>query len=567
MLEPKRVGGRLEFSFVAPDDLDYVTLNKGDFIGDLKLEEIQLEQSTLSTNFVEPMESETVESGLFKSVQGISYEITDPNSDTWAEIKQTVDGSITTYHNGTLQSTMAHTIEDIIFGISDIAGDDESSFNLRLDGIQQSVKDEMFESVQTQLSDFVGIQISDIEGNYNHILNTVNAHTQTIGSDGGNLAQKVMNDSLFQINVIDEIAGAKSSYTQLANQIGLRVGDSQITIGGEGIIIDSESVYINDSTKISDGIITNRMVAANAELDGAKIATATIGGAQIASLDVDKISGNTTNFVRSAWNAINSNLTIDGTSLKITTPNNWDMHLGNAGVTFTGKTGTLTGSLRATRSTDGAPEGTFVIAERGYLAGLGRRLSDGLLRSSLYVEGNSGDVTVTRPMRTEQSIEVGEYNRLVRYEGQTTVAFEHRSSVNADYDWNTDRIWAVGLSTTMNMHATLNMNGYEITGQSDIRLKKNIEDSNVNALREIERLRFIEFDWDTSKRPSDSKPEGRQFGIVAQHSPFLQTKLESEDSYLSTDYTKQINLNSKGLQELIYYTRSLEERIEVLENG
>ena len=98
-LDPIRVGDRLEFRFNAPQDLQYVTIEKDDFMGDLELSEIQLEQSTVSTTFVEPMESETVASGIFKSVQGISYEITNPDSDTWASIKQSVDGSITTYHD------------------------------------------------------------------------------------------------------------------------------------------------------------------------------------------------------------------------------------------------------------------------------------------------------------------------------------------------------------------------------------------------------------------------------------------------------------------------------------
>ena len=171
-LDPIRVGDRLEFRFNAPEDLQYVTIEKDDFMGDLELSEIQLEQSTVSTTFVEPMESETVASGIFKSVQGISYEITNPDSDTWATIKQSVDGSITTYHDGVIQSTIAQTIEDIIFGISDIAGGNEASFNLRLGGIQQSVKDQMFSSVQTQLAGFVGIQLEDIEGNYNTLLDT-----------------------------------------------------------------------------------------------------------------------------------------------------------------------------------------------------------------------------------------------------------------------------------------------------------------------------------------------------------------------------------------------------------
>lgn len=297
-LEPLKVGNRIEFKFNAPENLDYVTLKKGDFLGDLKLEEIQLEQSTLSTSFVEPMESETVESGLFKSVKGISYEITNPNSDTWLEIKRTSEASISTYHNGTLKSTIAQTIENIMLGIGDIAGGDEASFDLRLDGITQSVKDNIFSSVQTQLSDFVGLEIKDLEGNYNRIANTVHAHTQTIGSDGGNLAQKVMTDSLFQIRITDRITSAQSSITQLSNQIGLRVNGSQITIGGDNIIIDSKSIYLNSSTQIKDGIITNRLLAENISADKISAGTLNANNIRVINLDAGNISTGTLQGIR-----------------------------------------------------------------------------------------------------------------------------------------------------------------------------------------------------------------------------------------------------------------------------
>jgi len=75
-------------------------------------------------------------------------------------------------------------------------------------------------------------------------------------------------------------------------------------------------------------------------------------------------------------------------------------------------------------------------------------------------------------------------------------------------------------------------------------------DSAVNALKEIERMKFIEYDWDISNPANSKKPDGRQFGIVAQYSPFLQTKSGESESYLSVDMTKQVNLNSKAIQEL-----------------
>ena len=99
-------------------------------------------------------------------------------------------------------------------------------------------------------------------------------------------------------------------------------------------------------------------------------------------------------------------------------------------------------------------------------------------------------------------------------------------------------------------NGNIDMGGYTITNQSDIRLKTNVVDSEVNALHEIERMKFIEYDWDLENPANDKKPTGRQFGIVAQYSPFLQTKASGSESYLSVDMSKQVNLNSKAIQEL-----------------
>lgn len=107
----------------------------------------------------------------------------------------------------------------------------------------------------------------------------------------------------------------------------------------------------------------------------------------------------------------------------------------------------------------------------------------------------------------------------------------------------------VGPANTIS-NGSIDMKGYNITNQSDIRLKTNVVDSKVNALHEIERMKFIEYDWDLNNPANDKKPTGRQFGIVAQYSPFLQTKASGSESYLSVDMSKQVNLNSKAIQEL-----------------
>lgn len=99
-------------------------------------------------------------------------------------------------------------------------------------------------------------------------------------------------------------------------------------------------------------------------------------------------------------------------------------------------------------------------------------------------------------------------------------------------------------------YTTLNMNGNVITNQSDIRLKTNIKDAEVDPFAIIEKMRFIEFDWDMTNPYNKNKPEGRYFGIEAQYAPFLVVK-DVDSNYLSIDMGKQVSLNSLANQKLI----------------
>ncbi|WP_373779895.1 tail fiber domain-containing protein, partial [Jeotgalibaca porci] len=114
-------------------------------------------------------------------------------------------------------------------------------------------------------------------------------------------------------------------------------------------------------------------------------------------------------------------------------------------------------------------------------------------------------------------------------------------------------------------YATLNMNGSTITNQSDIRLKTNVKDAEIDPFAIIEKMRFIEFDWDMTNPYNENKPEGRYFGIEAQYAPFLAVK-DIDSNYLSIDMGKQVNLNSLALQKAIRIIEELKLENEKMSN-
>ena len=96
----------------------------------------------------------------------------------------------------------------------------------------------------------------------------------------------------------------------------------------------------------------------------------------------------------------------------------------------------------------------------------------------------------------------------------------------------------------------LNMNGNIITNQSDIRLKKNVVTTALDGIAAIEKMRFIEFEWDKENPYNATKPDGLQFGMEAQYAACLQVT-DQNSNYLSVDSSKQINLNTLAIQQMI----------------
>lgn len=119
----------------------------------------------------------------------------------------------------------------------------------------------------------------------------------------------------------------------------------------------------------------------------------------------------------------------------------------------------------------------------------------------------------------------------------------------------------------VNFYSNLNMNGYSILNQSDIRLKESIEDTKIDGILETKKLNFVEFNRRQnyqSKDPSKQPNSERELGLIAQYSPFLSIKSQ-EDNYLRIDTSKQIMLNSLTNKQLIELVESQEKRLNKIE--
>ena len=120
-------------------------------------------------------------------------------------------------------------------------------------------------------------------------------------------------------------------------------------------------------------------------------------------------------------------------------------------------------------------------------------------------------------------------------------------------------------------------------GVSDKRLKKNVEDLNIDALNVLNTLRPVEFNWkeeEIHNTPKDS--EGKTYGFIADEIESIMPQLvttsgvdkdSADREYLDedgmakkTELGLMASLYIKAIQQLTEKNEALEKRIEELEN-
>ena len=337
--------------------------------------------------------------------------------------------------------------------------------------------------------------------------------------------------------------------------------------------------------------ITDEFIAPNAQIDGAKIQDATIGSAKIASLDVSKISGNRTNFVQSYWNGINNQVSINGNRIRIDGPDSFSeirdggfisddvvgtrMMLSNGRIVAydrrqTDNWGTLfhLGANRSTRTP--FLGGTLAITHQedftiGRYWALGSAETTGITEylkfgySGERIESN-GRITALKKLNAHESIQLVGNNSILTFPGGQLRGSE--SSQNATIEAVNDfTIRARGdrklvASNNLFMYAALDTNGFAVIGNSDARLKDNIQQLETDDLSIIKKINYVSFDW---------KSDGRHdVGFIAQQMQEIAPHLisENEDGYLNyilQEYTHSIG---HGLQQLAFEHDSVAQAVD-----
>lgn len=391
-----------------------------------------------------------------------------------------------------------------------------------------------------------------------------------------------------QVNIVQIAANGKNKVFRGVDEpeTGMSLNDLWYKPVGDG---ETELYRFDGSMwlleKVSAGLLGGTLDAENGDVD-------------LINVNVNKIVGNTSEFVSSAWNGIGGlSVKIDGASLMSSNANGdfsrmtaGEFRSSNAASSATAvlgqgraqffsmgqslfiagrdihsnKSGGVLGATfntqfsigrydRYAASDDGTPQYNAYL-ELGYSGDESHRDQNGIIRANraiymgdtLHMEGS--------PIRNPSEITLANGGSITSLSSNSQM----RLRASGQLQLGTSGSWGLLMDNSyMYSYRNISMEGYAITNQSDIRLKTKMDDATVDALKEIERMAFIDFEWDKTNPVNANKPDGRFFGIKAQYSPFLQTHTSKEESYLSIDMNKQVTLNSKAIQELWHKVKEL----------
>lgn len=203
----------------------------------------------------------------------------------------------------------------------------------------------------------------------------------------------------------------------------------------------------------------------------------------------------------------------------------------------------LLGQLMRVQDKETKKESMTFAAERGQYISLASRGTDGVYYRQIHLDGSSGEVSMNNLTM----------NGVIKDGGLSNF-------------YASKKFW-VPNNVDLDFYSNLNMNGFDIQNQSDIRLKENIEPTQVDGIAETKKLEFYEFDRKQNYQTTDGRAQPnskRELGLIAQYTPFL-AETSDRDHYLRLSMSKQIMLNSLTNKQLIEKIESLEKRIIEIE--
>ena len=144
------------------------------------------------------------------------------------------------------------------------------------------------------------------------------------------------------------------------------------------------------------------------------------------------------------------------------------------------------------------------------------------------------------------------------------INFRHGHGINSRPDYKNLNL-SPSSGRTIQLWGNMDANGWQITGQSDMRLKKNIKPTKREGIKWTKRQLAIDFEWDEKMKANEGKPEGEHFSILAQYAGEVATNTNKDSHYQSIKFDELAYMNLLTNQELIDRVEELEARVEALD--
>jgi hypothetical protein len=217
--------------------------------------------------------------------------------------------------------TKAQTTAD---GVVTTVGNYQTSNDARVKAtetaIAQNAKDITLRATTSDLNSAK----SDLNSSISQVKITADGISNFVRDSSGNISSDFQT-ALSKTSIIAGSTLASSIQKQTATQITSALTDnngkiiSLINQDTSGVQIAGKNIVLNGDTTVTGAFRVSQSNIANAAIGTAQIGDAAITSAKIANLDVSKITGDVTNFIKSNWNGTYGSTAITSTGMSVQT--------------------------------------------------------------------------------------------------------------------------------------------------------------------------------------------------------------------------------------------------------
>lgn len=222
-------------------------------------------------------------------------------------------------------SELDQTVNGFQARVETVEGD-VSTFNQTVEGFRGQVEGYKGEvATFNQTAKGFKTRIESAEGNISTLTNTVDGFQAELTDQNDSLVKLAM--GMGGISAEVENKTDESTVLQLFNDnfaLGIKDNTKNIITGingdKSGFIISGKKIVVNGDTIFDGNNFMNAAVIKDGSIGTAKIGDLAVTSAKIKDLNVDKLTGNVSNFIQSNWTGKYESVTINSTGMTISVP-------------------------------------------------------------------------------------------------------------------------------------------------------------------------------------------------------------------------------------------------------